>query len=226
MPSLACPLPPGLSLATPEKRRRLTVPATSGRLQPLDNLLWRLRMLAIQGPALADPLHGFRHVQPRAAQRGIERHDAMREQPQHEGSRGMPGEIVEHQEHPQRRQLPGQGDPDREPGLPLLPAASILLGWEDWRLGQRGQDGRQLGLQPGMEHSVGGASYPLDPHGTAGGMEQRQLLSGSLADVLVRVVDGRAGWMPVLARIGQRLVRTGLVFRPNRQTVLRIGRLD
>jgi hypothetical protein len=45
----------------------------------------------------------------------------MLEQPEYEVHRIVPGEVVSDQQHPERRQLLGEGDPDREVLLPALP---------------------------------------------------------------------------------------------------------
>jgi hypothetical protein len=62
-------------------------------------------MVAVQRTALEDSLDGFRHVQPTASDRGVERHDAVREQPEDELRRVVAGQIVQDEQHAERRQL-------------------------------------------------------------------------------------------------------------------------
>src|SRR5262245_27899988 len=77
-----------------------------------------------------------------------------------------------------------------------------------------------------MEHRIGATPHALDPHGATGGMEERQLLRGALAHILVRITPRLTARVPVVPRIGDRLVGTRLVFRPDGEPVLRVGRLD
>src|SRR5881275_1472137 len=92
-------LAPSLAaLAVPDKRCGLAVPGLGSLLEPGADLSGRLRMLAPQGPALEDALDGLGHVQPTAAERRIERHDAVLAQPQHHVCAFMTGQIVPHQQ--------------------------------------------------------------------------------------------------------------------------------
>ena len=54
----------GLALAAPDEWGRLAIPASRGRLQPSDDLVWGLGMLAGQGPSDEDALDRFGHIQP------------------------------------------------------------------------------------------------------------------------------------------------------------------
>src|SRR5438105_13494910 len=71
---LALAFAAALPLAAPLERRRLGVPVGGDRLQPGDDLLGVAGVLPAQGPALQDPLDALGHVQPRAAQRRVQRH--------------------------------------------------------------------------------------------------------------------------------------------------------
>src|SRR5438034_856938 len=51
------------------------IPPLHRRGEPRLHLVGRLRMLALQGAAHQNALHRLGHVQPRAAERGVERHD-------------------------------------------------------------------------------------------------------------------------------------------------------
>jgi hypothetical protein len=226
MPSLPCSIAPCLTLTTPHKRRRLAIPPTGRCLQPVDDLVWRLGMLPVQCASFQNPLDRFRHVEVRAAERSKEWHDAVGEEPEHEVRRMVPGEVIPDEQHTERWEVLGQGDPDRQPFLPALPAPSILLRWEDVWLGQGYQDRQQFVFQPGMQDSIGSASHAFHPHCSAGRMEERQLLGRAFPDVLVWIADRVACRMPVGAGIGQRSIRSCLVFRPHGQPGLGIRRLD
>ena len=54
-----------------------------GLLEPGADLGRVLRMLAIERAALENALDGLSHVEPAAAERGVERHDAMLAEPEH-----------------------------------------------------------------------------------------------------------------------------------------------
>lgn len=93
-------------------------------------------MLAIEGAALEDALNRLRHIQPRPAQRRIERHNAVREEPEDEAGCRVAGQVIQDQQESERREVLGERDPDGQPFLPALPAAAVLV---RWRRGWRGQ---------------------------------------------------------------------------------------
>lgn len=183
-------------------------------------------MLSVKGPPFQDPLNRFGHVEPTATERSVERHDPMIEEPEHEVDRVMPLQVVPDQEHPERWEIWGERDPDAESILPAFPAAAIVCRREHRRFRQHGQDGRQFGVQPGMEHGIWGTPYADDPDGTTGRMEERQLFGGSGTHVLVWRADWLSGGVPMGTGIGQRLIGSGLIFRPDRQVRLGVGGLD
>src|SRR3954453_7755946 len=113
--------PPLAALAMPDKGCGLAVSGLGGLLEPSADLSGRLGMLARQGAALEDALNGLGHVQRTAAERRIERHDAVLAQPQHHVCTFMTGKVVPHQKQAQRRQLFGQSKRYRQPVLPHLP---------------------------------------------------------------------------------------------------------
>src|SRR3954462_15314935 len=72
------PSPPPLpALAVPDEGRGLPVPAPRRLLEPGADLGRAPRLLPVERPALEDALDRFGHVQPAAAQRRVERHDAV-----------------------------------------------------------------------------------------------------------------------------------------------------
>src|SRR5215210_8760615 len=92
------------AFAVPHKRGWLLIPALRRLLKPASNLVWAMWMLPVERPALENTLDRLGHVEPAAAHRCIDRHDAMRAQPQHQLGRLVAGEVVPYQQQPQRRQ--------------------------------------------------------------------------------------------------------------------------
>src|SRR5215213_3548147 len=150
-------LAPSLAaLAVPDKGCGLAVPGLGSLLEPGADLSGRLRMLARQGPALEDALDRLGHVQPTAAERRIERHDAVLAQPYHHFRAVMTGKIVPHEQQAQRRQLFGQSKRCRQPVLPHLPCGSGYCRVSRFaRCWQPRQDRRQFFLEPAMQDSIG-----------------------------------------------------------------------
>ena len=150
----------------------------------------------------------------------------MLNQPQHERRGLVAAQVVQDQQHPQGWQLIRQGERAGEPRLPAFPGcASLRLGL-DWRLRQRRQDSGHLGLQPGVQHRVGGARDALDPDLPRGRVEQGQQLGRTVTDMLMRIA-GRAGRrVPACSGLRDRLVGTSLVLGPGRQVGLDVRLLD
>src|SRR3954468_19441697 len=112
------------AFAVPEERRGLPVPGLRRLLEPGANLGRVLWMLAVERAPLEDALNGFGHVQPAAAERGVERHDAVLAEPDHHLGCLVAGEVVPYQQQAQRRQLGGQGEAFGQAILPSLPGAA------------------------------------------------------------------------------------------------------
>src|SRR5215211_5326707 len=87
------------ALAVPDEGSGVGVPARDGVVEPGDQVVLGLGMLPVEGAADDDPLDGFGHVQPGAADRRVERHDAMMEQPADDGPAQVAGQVVPDQEH-------------------------------------------------------------------------------------------------------------------------------
>jgi hypothetical protein len=172
--ALAAPLAPELALAGPDERRGVGVPATRGRFEPVDDVHRRSRGPAGERTADKDALYGFGHVQPGAAERGVQWHDAVGDQPENQARGLVAGQVVQDQQHPQGRQTFGQGERDGEPFLPALPGRTTLGLGLDWRLGPRREDRRQFSLQPGVQHLVGGTRDALDADLARGRVKQGQ----------------------------------------------------
>src|SRR5919202_2771026 len=126
------PLAARLALATPFKWGRVRIPGASGGFQPVDHVLRRRGLLAIERTMHQDALDGLGHVQPRPAQRRVQAHHAVVEQPHHETGGVVAGQVVHDQQQAQRWQLIRQRGLDGQAGLPELPG-STMIGF-----GQRG----------------------------------------------------------------------------------------
>src|SRR5215212_2235661 len=79
--------PPLPAFAVPHKRGRLLIPGARGLLKPGPDLVWAMRMLPVERPPLEHTLDRLRHIEPAAAHGRVERHDALRAQPQHQVGR-------------------------------------------------------------------------------------------------------------------------------------------
>jgi hypothetical protein len=218
---MAHSLPARPACAAPLEGGRILIPGPGGRLQPLNDLLRRLRMLPRECSPGENPLDGFGQVQPTAPQRRVQRHDPVLPQPAEQLRRVMPRQVVPDQQHPQRRQLVQKRETEGEPVLPALPRGTDLLGGEiGWRWRQRRQDLFELLLQPRVQDCIGCSLNPLDPNFSGRGMKEGPQLRRTPADVLVRVRERLPGGAPMTSRLRNRLVRPRLILVPLRQTQL------
>src|SRR5215212_2823552 len=81
--ALAAAPTPELALAGPLEGGGVGVPAAGGGFEPGDDVVRAGRRLADERAAGEDALDRFGHVQPGAAERGVQRHDAVLHQPEH-----------------------------------------------------------------------------------------------------------------------------------------------
>ena len=70
-------------------------------------------MLAVECAPFQDALDRLRHVEVRAAKRSKEGHNPVGEEPEHEIRRVVPREVIPDEQHADRRQVLGEGNPDR-----------------------------------------------------------------------------------------------------------------
>ena len=218
------------TVAVPDKRRWVLVPGARGLFEPSADFGRGLWMLPRQGPALEDALDGLRHIQPAAAERGVERHHAVPAQPHHHVRTLMAGEVVPHQQQAQSGQMVRQGEAFRQPLLPHLPRVSGRGGiaWLG-RCGSRRQDRCQRLFEPAMQDRVGARGDRLNVHRPGRGMEQGQDRARAAADLFVRLRDWLALRLPGMAGMRHSLEWAGLVGAPHRQAqarALRVGPLD
>src|SRR6187455_1165696 len=89
-----------VALPAPDEGGWMGVPAGDGVVEPGDELILGLWVVAIEGAADEDALDRLSHVQPGAAERGVERHDAVVEQPADDRPTQVAGQVVPDQEEP------------------------------------------------------------------------------------------------------------------------------
>mgnify|MGYP006915174264 CR=1 FL=1 len=188
------------------------IPAGDGVVEPGDQLILGLGMLSVEGPADDGALDRLGQVQPGAAERGVERHDAVVEQPADDGPTVVTGQVVPDQEEAERGQR--VAGLVAEPGGPAGQGRALVLGDGDGR--ERVEHGRQLGLEPGVEHGVGRVGHRLGPDLAGRRSEQRQQFGRPAAHVLVGQAGRLADRRPGAPRLRDRLVRPGLILAPDR----------
>src|SRR4051812_1939649 len=82
--SLAAALAPELALAAPLEGGGVGVPAARRRFEPVDDVVRGGRCLPVECATDEDALDRLGHVEPGATQGGVQRHDAVLDQPQHQ----------------------------------------------------------------------------------------------------------------------------------------------
>jgi len=171
MSSLPTVLPAQSAFAAPDKGGRCLVPATRHRLQIGDDGLRGLGLLSVQSTPDENALDGFGHVEPGTAQRGIERQDAVLDQPAHHLGGAVSGQVIPDQQHPQGGQILRQGQRLGQPGLPQLSYRVVRFRVQGERRREAGEELGQFLFQPRMKYGIGAAGDPVDTHRPAGGME-------------------------------------------------------
>ena len=187
---------------------------TGNRLEPGHDFCHRRGVLPIQRPPLENPLDALGHVQPRTTHRRVQRHDPVLEEPADEPRRLVPGQVIQHQEHPQRGQLIQECWLDAKTLLPPLPIASRR---HLRRCGKRGEHGSQFLLEPAVQDGIRTGRHALDPDLAIGGMEEREELGRAVAKILVRLARRLALGLPGWAGMGNGLEWPSLVGAPDRQ---------
>src|SRR3990170_879497 len=205
----------GVTLAAPDKRCWLTIPASYHRTQPpLHQLGIRLRILAIQRSPLDNPLHRFRHVQPRAGQRGIEQADAALPAPVNHVGTVVASQIVPDEQHPQGRQQLIVQKRCRAI-VPIRPAAAYCRCAGCWWAGPK--DRRQLLLEPRVQDRVTTRLHRLGAQFTGRGPKEREQLHGAPTNVLVRPPCRLAFRLPGRPGLRNHLVRPSFILGPDRK---------
>ncbi len=150
MTALAGADPASRAFATPGERGRVGVPGAGGRFQPGDQLLGGLRVLPLQGTADEDALEGFGHNKPTPRQRGVEHHDAVGEEPEHEFGGMVARQVIPDEQEAQRWELRRQGNADPQARLPARPLRAVHDG--------SGMSGARIARIEGRHRSTGGGN--------------------------------------------------------------------
>jgi len=191
-----------LTFAAPDEGCWGGVPAHDGVLEPGDQLVLTRRMLAGQCATADNALQRLRHIQPRTADGRVQGHDAVLEQPADDRATQVSGEIIPHEDQAQGREW--FSGLVAKPGHPPSGRRSLVLG--EFDLGQGSQHLLQFGLEPRVQHDIGGAGDAPGTQGTGGRAKERQQFGGAAAEILV----GLARWLG-LGLPGRAALRDGLV---------------
>src|SRR5579864_1083334 len=137
----------GMALASPNERSRLAIPPLNRILKPILEDLHIIDMMPLQSAPDENALHGFGHIEPGASTRRVQEPNAVFMTPTHQLTTVMACQIVQNEQHAQRRteaiQLLGCGK-----RIPILPAPPF---WDQLRSGWTTlEDGGQFAHQPGM----------------------------------------------------------------------------
>lgn len=213
MASCSRAFPTNPAFAAPDEGSGIPIPSMRGCLDPINDLLGRLGILALQGAALEDSLDRLGHVEPTSAQGRVGRHNPVGKEPEHDGGGQVPLEIVPDEQHPQAGQRIGQRDAHGQSLLPAFPLPVIRDAIADglW-FGQGGEDLFEFRFEPGMEDGVGGLAHAFDPDLTRGGVKQGELFDSPFAHVLVGIADRITIGVPVGTRVGTWYVLTITLF--------------
>src|SRR5947209_19670620 len=116
-----------MPLASPDKRRRVTIPPLDRIAKPIFEDLHIINMMPFHRSANENPLHRFSHVQPGASTWRVQAANAAFMTPTHKIVAVMARQIVQNEQHAQGGIHPIQLL-DRWKRVPLLPAPPC------WRL--------------------------------------------------------------------------------------------
>ena len=106
----------------------------------------------------------------------------------------MPHQIVQYQEHSQRRWFGWQCDAHLQALLPTFPQRATLGRWSFHNRRQASHNLAKFGLKPGQRHVVGAVCHPFDADLPISRVKQCQQFRRSIAHILVRI----ARWFALL----------------------------
>ena len=141
-------------------------------------------------------------LSPGAAQRRVQRHDAVVEQPDDESGRQVPSEVIHDRQHPHWCQLVTQGGLDGQTRLPALPGGSVVVVLHPDHRRQRVDDGCQLSFQPGMQHHVRTAGHAFDADLASAPDEESQQLGGAVTYRVYGVPSRPTDRLPMRRSLG------------------------
>src|SRR5229473_1042844 len=141
------PVSAGVALPSPNEGGGMPIPSLDRLPKPVFEDLHIIDVVPFQSSADNDPLHRFGHVEPRSCTRRVQESNAVFMTPTHQIATVVAGQIIQDEQHAQRRieaiQLLGCGK-----RIPILPAPPF---WDQLRSGWTTlEDGGQFAYQPGM----------------------------------------------------------------------------
>src|SRR5512135_1697577 len=92
-----------MPLASPDKRRRVTIPPFDSIPKPIFEDLHIINMMPFHRSSDENALHRFGHVKPRASTRGVQEANAVFMTPTHKIVTVMARQIVQNEQHAQGR---------------------------------------------------------------------------------------------------------------------------
>src|SRR5712692_3260270 len=87
------------SLAIPDKRRRVQVPASHRLFQPVDDFLSIFGILSTERPSDNNALDRLCHIEPGAPNRRVERHHPVIKEPAHQLRGEVSSQIIQHEKN-------------------------------------------------------------------------------------------------------------------------------
>src|SRR5215467_393519 len=176
-----------MAFASPDKRRRVTIPPLDGIPKPIFEDLHIINMMPFHRSADENPLHRFSHVKPRASTWRVQEANAAFMTPTHKIVTVMAGQIVQNEQHAQGRIHPIQLR-GRRKRIPILPAPPFWdLFWSGWT---RLENGSQFLLEPGMQDGIRTLIDGFSSQFPGSWPKQRQQFTGLATNVLMIL----AGW--------------------------------
>src|SRR5437763_2699547 len=204
-----------MPLASPDERSRLPIPPLNGVAQPVFEDFHVIDMLSLQRSADDDALYRLSHIEPGTGTRGVQQPNAVFLAPGDEIAAVMTGQIIQDEEHTQRRIEAVQLLGGRE-WIPILPASPF---WNHLRsLWTPLEDRLQFSFEPGMQDGIRTLIDWLGSQFSRGRSKQRQQFAGLAPKVLMVLAVRLSLWLKGGARMRNGLIRTRLIFTPQRQT--------
>lgn len=144
----------------------MTIPPFDRVGKPIFEDLYVIDMVPLQGSSDDDALHRLRHIEPGTSTGRVQQPNAMFVTPGHHIAAVMAGQIIQNEQHAQRRVEPIQLFGCRK-RIPLLPTP---LFWNRFWSGRTlFENGLQFFLEPGMQDSVGTLINRFGPQFSGGG---------------------------------------------------------
>src|SRR6266851_7255077 len=165
----------GMPLASPDEGRGMTIPPLDCLPKPVFEDLHIIHMVSFQGSSDDNPLHGFGHIQPGASTRRVQEPNAVFPTPLDQIATVMSCQIIQNEQHAQRRVEPIQlfSCGKRVPILPPSPFWNLC--WGGWTLLENGS---QFLLEPGVQDGIGALFDRFSSQFTSGGSKQGEQFRG------------------------------------------------